>query len=101
METKFYFIATILLIGGLVGGYLVASTSQQNQAIIYELRIQSKDAELQTQDTQLLAKDAIIQQQVALTQSQENLIMQLKENMTLLQLRIEQLEGLIQGWNQT
>jgi hypothetical protein len=30
METKFYFIATILLIGDIIGGYLVASTNQQN-----------------------------------------------------------------------
>ena len=74
METKFYFIATILLIGGLIGGYLVASTNQQKQTIVYELRLQSKDAELQTKDTQLQAKDDIIQQQVALTQIQENLI---------------------------
>ena len=93
--------STILLIGGLVGGYLVASTNQQNQAIVYELRLQSKETELQTKNTQLLAKEALIQQQVALTQSQENLIQQLKQNMTLLQLRIEQLESLIQSRNQT
>jgi hypothetical protein len=97
METKFYFMATILLIGGLVGGYIVASTNQQNQAMVYELRLQSKDTELQTKNTQLLAKEALIQQQVALTQSQENLIQRLKQNMTLLQLRIEQLESLIQS----
>jgi hypothetical protein len=101
MESKFYFITTILLIGGLVGGYLVASTNQQNQAILYELRLQSKDSELQTKVAQLQAKDALIQQQMAFTQSQENLIMQLKENVTTLALRIEQLEDIIKSWNQT
>jgi hypothetical protein len=93
MDSKFYFLATICLIGGLVGGYLIASTNLQNQTLTYELRLQSKDAELSSKDTQLQAKDTIIQTLTNMINSQNVLIQELKANVTILQERIESLES--------
>jgi len=93
MDSKFYFLATICLIGGLVGGYLIASTNLQNQILTYELRLQSKDAELSSKDTQLQAKDTIIQTLTKMIDSQDVLIQELKANVTKLQERIESLES--------
>jgi hypothetical protein len=114
MDSKFYFLATICLIGGLVGGYLIASTTLQNQNVAYELKFQSQDAELtakdallqakdtqlqtqttliQSQEAELKSKDTQLQAQNTLIQTQENLLQQLKANVTKLQIQIEQLAG--------
>ena len=93
MDSKFYFLATICLIGGLVSGYLIASTNLQNQILTYELRLQSKDAELSSKDTKLQAKDTMIQTLTKMIDSQDALIQELKANITILQERIEILES--------
>jgi TolA-binding protein len=100
MESKFYILVIICLIGGLVGGYLIASTTLHNQVVTYELKIQSQDAELtakdallQAQDSQLQAKDAQLQAQSTLIQTQENLLQQLKANVTKLQELIESINN--------
>jgi len=106
MDSKIYFLAIICLTGGLVGGYLIASTTLQNQNVANQLRIQSqdaeliakdamitakdaqlqaKDAQLQALDTQLKAQDVQLQAQSTLIQTQENLLQMLKANVTKLQ----------------
>ncbi len=117
MDSKFYILAIICLTVGLVGGYLIASTTLQNQVGTYELRIQSKDAELnakdaliqakdvqiqaqaaqvQAKDTQLQAQAAQIQAQDTLIQTQENLLQQLKANITKMQEQIESISVQLQ-----
>ncbi len=106
MDSKFYFLAISCLLGGMVSGYLIASTTLQNQNVAYQLRIQSQDAELyakdalitakdaqlqaqatqlQAKDVQLQAQDAQLQAQSTLIQTEENLLQQLKANVTKLQ----------------
>jgi len=114
MDSKFYILVIICLIGGLVGGYLIASTNLHNQIVTYELRIQSQDVELnakdalfQAQDSQLQAKDSQLQAQEAeiqaqdtqlqaqstILQTQENLLQQLKGNVTQLQELIQSISN--------
>jgi len=110
MVSKLYLVAIICLAGGLIGGYLVTSTSFQNQNNAYQARLQSQDAEItakdaiiQVKDAQLQAKDAQIQAlntqiqaqvtqiqaQITLIQTQQTLLEQLKGNVTLLQEQIQ------------
>lgn len=89
MDSKFYFLAVVCLIGGLVGGYLIASTTLQNQTLTYELRLQSKDAELSSLNTQLEAKDITIHTLTTMIDSQDALIQELKANVTKLQEQLD------------
>ncbi len=103
MVSKLYLVAIICLAGGLIGGYIVTSTSFQNQNNAYQARLQSQDAEItakdaiiQVKDAQLQAKDAQIQAlntqiqaQITLIQTQQTLLEQLKGNVTLLQEQIQ------------
>lgn len=89
MDSKFYFLAVVCLIGGLVGGYLIASTTLQNQTLTYELRLQSKDAELSSLNTQLEAKDTTIHTLTTMIDSQDALIQELKANVTKLQEQLD------------
>jgi hypothetical protein len=100
MDSKFYFLATLCLIGGLVCGYFIATTTFQNQYVAYEYKIQNQEEELNAKDVQLQARDAMIQSQTTIIQSQttiiqnqEELLQQLKANITKLQIQIEQLRG--------
>jgi hypothetical protein len=114
MDSKIILIAAICLIGGLVGGYLIASTTLQNEVAAYQLRTQSQDAEItakdaliQAKDTQLQAEDTEIQaknaqlqvqatqlqEQSTLIQSQEGILQQLKANVTRLQELIQAIGG--------
>lgn len=110
MVSKLYLVAIICLAGGITGGYLVTSTSFQNQNNAYQARLQSQDADItakdaiiQVKDAQLQAKDAQIQAlntqiqaqvtqiqaQITLIQTQQTLLEQLKGNLTLLQEQIQ------------
>lgn len=117
MDSKIYLIATICLIGGLVGGYLIASTTLQNQVVAYQLRIQSHDAEItakdaliqakdvqiqannveiQAKDAQLQAQATQLQAQSTLIQTPESLLQQLKANVTRLQELIQEISVQVQ-----
>jgi hypothetical protein len=117
MDSRFYLLLLIGVIGGLIGGYFISSTLLQNQIGAYEVRIQgqdavitTKDALLQVQDTQLKAQDTQIkaqdtqinaqdqqlQAQSTLIQTQENLLQQLKANITKLQEQIQSISDQVQ-----
>ncbi len=107
METKYVVIITVAcLVGGLAGGYVLASNLFQNQLAAYEIEVtsmetaynaslaqlQAKDAVIQAKEAQLQALRAVIDSNVAqidvmnaqvielmaLTQSQQNLIQLMK-----------------------
>ena len=114
MDSKLYILAIICLTGGLVGGYIIASISIQNQNVAFNARLQGQDAEitakdalLQAKDAQLLAKDAQIQAQDVqiqaqaaqlqaqsiLIETQGTMLQQLMANVTRLQEQIQAIIG--------
>ncbi|MGD0804196.1 MAG: hypothetical protein ABSA11_09005 [Candidatus Bathyarchaeia archaeon] len=117
MDSRFYLLLLIGVIGGLIGGYFIASTLLQNQIGAYEVRIQSQDAvittkdallqvqdtqikaqdtQIKAQDTQIKAQDQQLQAQSTLIQTQENLLQQLKANITKLQEQIQSISDQLQ-----
>ena len=58
MNSKAYLVAAVLLVGGVLGGYLLGTTSYESRIRAYEQQIKAKDLQIQ----QLQSKDALIEE---------------------------------------
>ena len=90
MDSKLYLVATICIIGGLVGGYFLASTTLQNQLVANEVRLQNKDSEISTLTSQVEAQTTTINTLTTMVHDQEAEIQALESSITIYEAQITQ-----------
>jgi len=78
METKIFAVIAIMLIIGLVSGYLLGSVSQQNQALSFEEELDSKNLQIASLQTE-------VQDLEGQLESKENQIIDLQANIQTLE----------------
>jgi peptidoglycan hydrolase CwlO-like protein len=78
METKIFAVIAIMLIIGLVSGYLLGSVSQQNQALSFEEELDSKNLQIASLQTE-------VQDLEGQLESKENQIMDLQADIQTLE----------------
>ena len=78
METKIFAVTAIMLIIGLVSGYLIGSVSQQNQALSFKEELDSKNLQIASLQTE-------VQDLEGQLESKENQIMDLQADIQTLE----------------